>query len=164
MKPICMPAVIATVALLVLAGCQAHGVAGMSIELDAKNWLLVEAEGAQTIHTRMVISAPEEAIHRVLTNGDGKVLFAYDVSVGKRGEEGSYRLTLQPAQQKPTFAAAREVTFKAPEDSVRVELMERPGTGEKIVDVFSVVQRSTSPMAHLREMHNQLFRWVHSGH
>lgn len=157
---------IAAMALMTLTGCQ-HSVSWQAVELDANNDLLVRAEGAQPIGGRLAKSAPDEAIHRVLTNADRKVLFAYDVAVGKRDDEGSYRLTLQPAQQKPTFASAREVTFKAHEDSVRVELMERPGTGEKIVDVFSVVPRATEeknetgPLAHLRAMHNAVFHWFH---
>jgi hypothetical protein len=127
--------------------------------------LTVKVEGAGTPPLGISEAAPGEPIHRVVTGRDGKVLFAYDLEVRKQGESGKYRLLLKPSQQKPTFEKAREVTVNPQDESVRVELMERPGTGEKVVDVFSFRSDSQefSPMAHLRQLHNHLFRMVH-GH
>jgi len=51
-----------------------------------------------------------------------------------------------------------------PHDIVRVELMEQPVTGQKIVDVFqlqNVEPQDVSIGAHLIALHNRFFRWVH---
>lgn len=158
---------LAALAGIGLTGCMPGGPNGPAIAVDDKTNLVVNVEGGETRGLTVANPAPGEPIHRVLENSDGKVLFAYDVEIGKSGADGSYRLILKPAQQKPTVTSAREVIFKAHQDSVRVELMEKPGTGEKIVDVFSLAPRTVQekdqmgPLAHVRAMHNAFFHWIH---
>jgi hypothetical protein len=110
-----------------------------------------EGAGAQTV-------AVGETAHRILRNSDGKVLFAYDLQAKKTGA-GLYRLSLRPSQQQPTFETEREVTVSGNE-SVRVDLMEKPGTGQKITDVFSLAQDATIG-SHLIQFHNHIYRAVH---
>ncbi|MDQ1473235.1 MAG: hypothetical protein QOJ99_4715 [Bryobacterales bacterium] len=115
----------------------------------------MEGVGAQPVGVSE--PTPGETVHRVLRNGEGKILFAYDLEAHKTSA-GLYRLSLKPSEQKPTFETAREVTVGS-QESVRVDLMEKPGTGQKISDVFSVT--NDAPMAHLRQLHNHLYRMVH---
>jgi hypothetical protein len=110
-----------------------------------------EGAGPQTV-------AVGETAHRVLRNSEGKILFAYDLQANRTGA-GLFRISLKPAQQQPTFVKEREVTVAANE-SVRVDLLEKPGTGQKITDVFSLAQ--DAPIgAHLMQLHNHLYRMVH---
>ena len=144
---------------------------GQSINLDARTKLMVSTQGAaQPPATRMVFSlTPKEPIHRVLESGDGKVLFGYNLQVGKGTADGSYRLILKPAATGPTFQKSREVTVENRDAVVRVELMEQPETGKKIVDVFQLANRTdadvkaelTSPLAHLKAFHDHIFHMLH---
>jgi hypothetical protein len=112
-----------------------------------------EGAGPQTV-------AVGETAHRVLRNSEGKILFAYDLQANRTGA-GLFRISLKPAQQQPTFVKEREVTVAANE-SVRVDLLEKPGTGQKITDVFSLAQDATIG-AHLMQFHNHIYRMVHGG-
>jgi hypothetical protein len=144
---------------------------GQVVDLDAGKRLVLQVEG---VHTKSgesdgVSKAKDgEPIHRVLRDGDGNVLFAYDLQVSRSGKDGAYDFLLKPAAGKaPTFEASRKVTLNA-QDAVRVELMEQQGTGRKVEDVLSLVDTSGSASdvhnaigAHLRAMHERFYRWVH---
>ena len=140
--------------------------ARLQVELDAKTRLTLWVEGADSHLAGVPQSAPGEPIHRVFEGKDGAVLFAYDLEVGKRGADGSYHFLLKPSQQKPTFAVARDVVITPP-NLLRVELLERPGTDDKVVDVFSLQQRTAddqtrnNPMNHMQKVHNFMFRLFH---
>jgi hypothetical protein len=166
--------IVSTILLVVsLAGCHpmpfslASG--GQLIDLDARTSLAVSVEGVQARPTasesgRVPRSKEGETIHRVLQNAEGKILFAYDLEV-RRGESGTYTFVLKPAGKGPTFDARRELTV-AHQDAVRVELMEQPDTGRKVVDVFRLVGRTSevheiSIGAHLRRAHEMVFQWIH---
>jgi hypothetical protein len=154
------------------AGC------GSSAVAQANDWrrvaavdtasLTVRMEGGRGVHLAEASSAAREGevVHRVLRGEDGQVVFAYDVSVRRGEEPRAYRVVLAPSEQVPTLAARREVLAIADEDLVRVELMEQPETHEKIVDVYRVteapVRRAEGHHFDLMELHNRLFRWVHS--
>lgn len=152
------------------AGCAHEAAAEASgwrrIAMAENASLTVRMEGGQGVHLAADLSnvAEEgETIHRVLRDDGGKVLFAYDVVLRRSKTPRGYTLALLPSQQKPSFNSKREVTAVADEDLVRVELMERAETHEKIVDVYRVTA-STEPVVrkwNLREMHDRLFRWVH---
>lgn len=145
---------------------------GQAVNLDAQTKLVVSTEGgpAQSPATRLVGSpTSKEPIHRVLESSDGKVLFGYDLQVGKALPAGSYRLILKPAATGPTFRKSREVTVKTRDDVVRVDLMEQPETGQKIVDVYRLADRTdadihaemSSPLAHLKAFHDHIFHMLH---
>ena len=169
--------VFAALALAALTACQnaapVNVSGGQLIGVDQHTRLLVSVEGVKTRPTPVESAGVPnpgagEPIHRVLESSDGKVLFAYDLQIGKSGADGAYRILLKPAKKTPTFAASREVTVKSHEDVVRVELMEQPETGQKIVDVFRLLDReggdsgeSPSVSQHLRQVHNFLFHMFH---
>jgi hypothetical protein len=158
-----------------LAGCDhAESVSGkqvVTVDLDARTRLIVSVEGVQTrpASAEFERSKEGEPIHRILQSADGKTLFAYDLEVHKSGTAGLYHFLLKPAGNGPTFASTGEVTMKAHEDAVRVELMEQPGTGRKVEDVFRLVDfeghaseaHDTSIGAHLRRVHEMIRQWVH---
>jgi hypothetical protein len=99
-----------------------------------------------------------ETVHRVLRGSDGKVLFAYDLEA-KKMPDGLFRLQLKPSQQKPTFEKERAITVGW-KNGVQVDLMEKPGTGQKITDLFYVGQTPTIG-GHLMQLHNHLYKMVH---
>jgi hypothetical protein len=149
-----------TAAVLVSAGLTA----GCAHFAPPAQSLAVRTEGLDTPQVSVSEITPGQAIHRVLRNSAGNVLFAYDLDVAKQG--GAYRFLLQPASAGPTFAAPREVNVTSGNEAVRVELMAQPGTSNKIVDVFSLsnspdVPESTGFGDHLMAMHNRLWKWVH---
>ncbi|HZL56627.1 MAG TPA: hypothetical protein VFC21_06090 [Bryobacteraceae bacterium] len=165
----------ATFAAVGLAGCGVHvgnaqAGTGQTVQLDAKTHLQVSTEGGpvrQSLQETVGLSGAYagQFLRRVLQSPDGKVLFAYDLQVDKGAGAGTYRLLLKPAAKGPTFQKFREVSVNAMDNAVRVELMERPDTGQKIVDVFQLASGSESPQmsfgAHLMQVHNRFFRWVH---
>ncbi len=145
---------------------------GQAVNLDARTKLLVSTEGGpgQPPAPRLLGSpTSKEPIHRVLETSDGNVLFGYDLQVGKADSAGSYRLILRPAATGPTFRKSREVTVENRDAVVRVELMEQPETGKKIVDVFRLADRTdadlqaelNSPLAHLKAFHDHIFHMLH---
>lgn len=161
MKKSVLPAAIAA---MVLSACHSGGKV-QAINIDAKNTLLVRVEGVESYFGSSVQAHPGEPIHRVLQSSDlSKVLFAYDLQIAPNPSDDLYHLMLKPSAQQPTFAKAREVIIRPRQDSVRVELMEKPGTAEKVADVFSLTPRTDealSPAAHLIKFHKMVFRWVH---
>jgi hypothetical protein len=150
----------------VLAGCGAVTVIrSQSIALNDHASLVMFVEGAQTSGIVAGASRPKEGepFHRILRDSDGKVVFAYDLDVNSSPTGESYSFVLKPAGAGPTFATSRKVTA-ALNGGVKVELMEQPGTGRQIVDVFRVVQQENSEESfgsHLMALHNRFFRWVH---
>jgi hypothetical protein len=162
---------VAALALAGLAGCQHFSVAhriDRSVAVDKKTRLTAHAEGADLQASIVQPTTPGEPIHRLLRNPAGKVLFAYDVEVVKGATDGAYNLRLKPSGQKPTFAAVREVAVKSRQESVRVDLMENPGTGEKVTDVLQLLPNDASnemmsPASHLMKLHNMVFRYF-NGH
>jgi hypothetical protein len=147
-----------------LAGChQTVSSNGQVVQLDGATSLAIAVSGATTLPAPVasVLPGPKpgDPIHRVLKSADGKVLFAYDLTVDKGGDGESYRLRLKPAAGGPTFAAAREVTVQA-QDRVAVELMEQPADGRKLMDNFTVI-RTQSLHSQLMAMHARLYKWVH---
>jgi len=158
----------AMVALGGLVGCTVNFSHARSVAVDKKTRLTAHAEGADLQASIVQPTTPGEPIHRLLRNPAGKVLFAYDVEVLKGATDGSYNLRLKPSGQKPTFAAVREVAVKSRQESVRVDLMENPGTGEKVTDVLQLLPNDASdemmsPAAHLMKLHNMVFRYF-NGH
>lgn len=151
----------AILAITGLTGCQ-PAATGQSVRIDAATQLVVSVEGVAA-HPKARTSEPAEGepMHRVLQGSDGKTLFAYDLEVSKSGSAGGYRFLLKPADSGPTFDAVREVTVNNRDDAVRVELMEEPGTGRKIEDVFHLSDPPPTIGGHLMELHNRFFRWVH---
>jgi len=146
---------------LALAGCahfqSVESSGAQLIELDGENRLAVAVEGVDThaMPVQFVSAGAGEPLHRVLQGADGKVLFAYNLDVKKNPAAGSYRLLLRPAGAGSTFAAVREATVRG-KDSVRVQLMEEPGTGRKVEDVFRLVkaeENMADPQAHLKRIH-----------
>ena len=156
-----MKTAIAVLIALVLAGC-AHfqGVqksGAQLIELDGENRLAIAVDGVETRATpvHFVSARAGGPLHRVLQGGDGRILFAYNLDVKKIQTDGSYRLLLRPAGVGSTFAAVREVTLNS-KDIVRVQLMEEPGTGRKVEDVFRLMPaeaNAADPAAHLQRIH-----------
>ena len=122
-----------------LTGCQTT--VPPSVRIDKETRLFVSVEGIRESTTPLVPSSTEgEPIHRTLQNGDGRILFAYDLEVSKTDTADAYRFLLKPADDGPTFDASREVTVSTHDDSVRVELMEEPGTGRKVEDVYRLLK------------------------
>ena len=152
----------------VLAGCGAVTVThvkSQSIALNDHASLLMFVEGAQTSGIVGGGSRPKEGepFHRILRDSDGKVVFAYDLDVSSSPTGDTYSFVLKPAGAGPTFATSRKITA-ALNGGVKVELMEQPGTGRQIVDVFRVVKQENEPESfgsHLIALHNRFFRWVH---
>jgi hypothetical protein len=156
---------VALLALSGLTGC-AHFSTAQSTAVNSKTQLVAHLQGGDLRASIVRPKVPGDPIHRIVQDLDGKLLFAYDLEVGRASENGSYTLRLKPAQQKPTFAAAREVTVKSPQESVRVELMENPATGEKITDVLQLLPpeipaAALSPTAHLMKLHNMVYNYFH---
>ncbi len=157
-----------TAAMGLLAGCQNVAVTevrGQTIPLNDHASLVMSVEGAQTSGIAGGASRPKEGepFHRILRDSDGKVVFTYDLDVSSSPTGESYSFVLKPAGAGPTFATSRKVTA-ALYGGVRVELMEQPGTGRKIVDVFRVVPQANSEesfTSHLMALHNRFFQWVH---
>ena len=152
----------------VLAGCGAVAVTqtrGEAIPLNDHASLVMTVEGAQTSGIVGGASRPKEGepFHRILRDSDGKVVFAYDLDVSSSPTGDTYSFALKPAGTGPTFATSRKVTA-ALYGGMRVELMEQPGTGRQIVDVFRVVPQANSEQSftsHLMALHNRFFQWVH---
>ncbi len=149
----------ASLVAIALAGCQA-----------AANHLAltVHMEGAQVQagpkEVMLVPSNTGEAVHRILKNSSGKALFAYDIKAGKDDGAGNYHFLLAPAAGTiPTFESTRELAVKAGEESVKVELMEQPGTGRKIADVLQVnaFESHSAIQEHLIRFHSMIRAWVH---
>jgi len=160
---------------LALAACQTSAeqppsLSGQQlIELSPGALLVVGVEGVQlspaaTPHSAARSSAGE-LIHRVLQTNDGKLLFAYDLSVSKTAQNGDWKLQLMPAAQGPTFSAARQVSLRSADESVHVELMEQRNTGRTISDVFTLRHTQTrdfSVHGHLLAIH-RYFRHLLQG-
>jgi hypothetical protein len=150
----------------VLSGCVRVEVTHtQEIPLNGHARLIMSVEGAQTGGIVGGASLPKEGepFHRILRDSGGKVIFAYDLDVSSSPTGESYSFVLKPAGTGPTFATSRKVTA-ALNGGVKVELMEQPGTGRQIVDVFRVVQQENSEESfgsHLMALHNRFFRWVH---
>jgi hypothetical protein len=155
-----------TAAMGLLAGCHSMAVAkGQTIPLNDHASLVMGVEGAQSSGITGGAARPEEGepFHRILRDSDGKVVFAYDLDVSSSPTGETYSFTLKPAGAGPTFANSRKVTA-ALYGGVRVELMEQPGTGRQIVDVFRVVPQANGEQSftsHLMALHNRFFHWVH---
>ena len=155
-------------ALGMTVGCGAAAVTqarGQTIALNDHASLLMSVEGAQTSGIVGGALRPKEGepFHRILRDSDGKVVFAYDLDVTSSPTGESYSFVLKPASPGPTFAGSRKVTAVL-NGGVKVELMEQPGTGRRIVDVFRVVRQENTEESfgsHLMALHNRFFRWVH---
>jgi hypothetical protein len=147
---------------VLLTRCQ-HGVRGQA--LDDKTALSVRVEG-NALASLQREAADGETIHRVVESSDRKeVLFAYDIEVKKGAAPGGWKFLLKPSVQKPTFEKAREVAVESADDVVRVELLEQPETGEKVVDVFELQTvknvNVVDPGAHLMRIHQMVFDFFH---
>jgi hypothetical protein len=159
---------VTTVAVGILAACGTVDVTrirGEVIPLNDRASLVMSVEGAQTSGIVGGASRPKdgEPFHRILRDSDGKVVFAYDLEVSSSPSGETYSFVLKPAGAGPTFATSRKVTAVL-NGGVRVELMEQPGTGRQIVDVFRVVPQENSQESfgsHLMALHNRFFHWVH---
>ncbi len=157
----------------VAGGCQ-HASAGPAgwhrVAVDPKAQLIVQVEGGKegVVPSDVTIPAKTgETVHRVLRGEDGTVLFAYDVVLKKSAKKNEYQLLLSPATGgRPTFASKRTVVARTDQDLVRVELMQQPETHEKIVDVYKLMEVKVLNLdvhnMSLLEMHNEVFRWLHS--
>jgi hypothetical protein len=130
-----------------LSGCVQstviHRSGGQVVDLDAHTRLLVSVSGVETQPAQVEFagvpkSKDGEPMHRVLHGSDGAVLFAYDLEVKKAGAGGAYQFLLKPVGKGPTFDAIRKVTLQG-QEAVRVELMEEPGTGRKVEDIFRLM-------------------------
>jgi hypothetical protein len=145
--------------ILMTAGLSGCGQAGASTALT------VRTESADSSQAQTLSGTNEAPIHRVLRGADGKVLFAYDLTLAQSGADGPWHLLLKPAAGGgPTFATARSVDMKGTGEAVRVELLQRPGTGDKVVDVFTLSETAPASEgihAHLMAMHNHLWKWIH---
>jgi len=152
----------------ILAACgpvEVTQIRGEVIPLNDHASLVMSVEGAQTSGIVGGASRPKEGepFHRILRDKDGTVVFAYDLDVSSSPTGETYSFALKPAGKGPTFATSRKVTA-ALYGGVRVELMEQPGTGRQIVDVFRVVPQENSQESfgsHLMALHNRFFYWVH---
>jgi hypothetical protein len=155
-----------------VAGCQTadspHSPTGEAVQLDKTHLLMIGVEGVQpgnpTDVAQYLRNQSGEPIHRSLEDGHGKVLFTYDLQVAKSEPDGTFTFLLKPAGAGPTFAATRKVTLQTAGDTARIELMEQPGTGRKIADVFRVQKFEFHDMSfgeHLLAAHNRFFKWVH---
>jgi len=151
------------------ASCGHHASAAASdwrrVAAGRRASLVVRTEGSTGIHTSESTNAAKEGetIHRVVRGDDGKALFAYDVILSPTDDKREYTVQLLPAAfGVPTLKAKREVAARIDEDLVRVELMEQPETHEKIVDVYRLTGYKVEQKLSLMELHNRLFRWVHS--
>jgi len=157
-----------TAAMGLLACCHSVAVTqvrGQTIPLNDHAILVMGVEGAQSSGITGGASRPKEGepFHRILRDSDGKVVFAYDLDISRSPTGETYSFVLKPAGAGPTFATSRKVTA-ALNGGVKVELMEQPGTGRQIVDVFRVVQQENEPesfTSHLMALHNRFFHWVH---
>ena len=156
-------------ASVALAAC--HGAASAEdsrsqlARVDSKTVLSISLDGADATWSPMATSRDGGPIDRVLQSADGKVLFAYGIEATKAGD-GTYRLALKPAASGPTFRTTRTVNVKRGEDSVRVELMAQPQTGQKIADVFQLREVTSQDLhaslfAPLIRAHNAFYHWVH---
>jgi len=162
--------VLGTVALgSFAASCGHHASAAASdwrpIASGRRATLVVRTEGSAGIHTAESTNAAKEGetIHRLLRGGDGKALFGYDVVMRSTDDKREFIVELLPRPfGVPTLKTKREVTARIDEDLVRVELMEHPETHEKIVDVYRFTGHTVEQKLSLMELHNRLFRWVHS--
>jgi hypothetical protein len=139
--------------------------AAQLIDVDAQTRLRVRVEGGDAHPSGALLGAvakpsPGAPIHRVLEGSDGKVLFAYDLEVGKGAADGLYHFVLKPSSKKPTFEGLREVAVRPRGDSVRVELMERPETGEKVVDVFELGGREDVTVKERKNLHAQIHSFM----
>jgi hypothetical protein len=166
-KIFCVTFCVTTVAAAsMLSGCVSVEVTQtQEIPLNDHARLIMSVEGAQTSGIVGGASRPKEGepFHRILRDSDGKVVFAYDMDVSGSPTGESYNFVLKPAGTGPTFATSRKVTA-ALNGGVKVELMEQPGTGRQIVDVFRVVKQENEPESfgsHLMALHNRFFHWVH---
>lgn len=154
---------------LALAACHgaasAEDVKGQVARIDSKTVLSISMEGADATWTPTASSREGGPIDRVLQSADGKVLFAYGIEATK-ADDGTYRLTLKPANTGPTFRTTRVVNVTPGQDAVRVELMAQRQTGQKIADVFQLSEVTAkdlhaSLLAPLMRAHNALYHWLH---
>jgi hypothetical protein len=153
---------IAVTGAVLLTGCQ-HGARGQALDNQTALSVRVEGNALASLQRR---TADGETIHRVVESSDRKeVLFAYDIDVKKGAAPGGWKFLLKPSVQKPTFEKAREVAVDSADDVVRVELLEQPETGEKVVDVFelqTVTQVNVAhPRAHLVKFHQMVYNFLH---
>ena len=158
-------AVLIAVAAAGLAGCHGSTPSNMQmIKLDEDTSLAITVLGTQTLPVPVasVLPGPKpgDSIHRFLKSADGRVLFAYDLQLERKGADGAYKALLKPVSSGPTVASIREVTIPRPPGSVGVELLEQPGAGREVVDMFRIF-RGQSLHGQLLAMHNQFYRWVH---
>jgi hypothetical protein len=151
--------------LVLLTGC--HSAPSLRM-LDGATALVVSVEG-DALASLQKRADTGETMHRVVESSDRKeVLFAYDIDVRRGAKAGSWTFLLKPSTQQPTFEKAREVTVQSYEEMVRVELLEQPETGQKIVDVFQLGSAGprndnvnlTDPKAHLVKFHNMVYNFL----
>ncbi|MDE3195926.1 MAG: hypothetical protein KGN84_06260 [Acidobacteriota bacterium] len=156
-------------AALALAACNGAASAedprSQTARLDSQTVLSISMEGADSSWNPRASETGAGPVERVLQAADGRTLFAYGIDAA-RAEDGTYRLTLKPAASGPTFRASRVVSVKPGQDSIRVDLMARPQTGEKIVDVFQLRNEPEPTLheaiiGHLLRVHNRFYHWVH---
>lgn len=158
-------ACLAALALGACHGTPAEELKGQTARLDSNTVLSISMEGADSTWSPRAASPEGGSIARVLQNADGKILFAYGIDA-TRSPDGTYQLTLKPAKSGPTFRASRIVTVHPGQDSVRVELMAQPQTGQKIADVFELHNQTVATfhetfLSPLIRAHNAFFRFVH---
>jgi hypothetical protein len=87
----------------------------------------------------VVALAEGDLSHRIVMDASGGVLFAYDLAL-LREPSGRYTVRAVPAQRKsPTISEVREFPSVGESETVKLEVLSDPATGEKLFDVIQPV-------------------------
>lgn len=106
--------------------------------------LRVHTESTSTVSAYrlggVVAKAEGDISHRIVLDRSSEGLFAYDLLLVPNGP-GLYTVRAVPAMSEyPTIAAARDFPRVGVGDSVTLEVLSDPSTGEKLFDVIEAVK------------------------
>jgi hypothetical protein len=109
----------------------------------------------QTARSSSVYVGDGNVVHRVIADMNGIPVFAYDIEAFRNGQDlltlrikpldPSYELWIREDMSKtgsnsqlPTFSAARDVSGIHTGDTVSIDILQNPNTGEKLFDLIRV--------------------------
>ena len=112
--------------------------------------------------------------HRVVSDKDGKVVFAYDLEAGRGSAAGTFVIRIKPVdpayaheiQKGPvaTVTAVREFNAVRAGQSVAIDILSNPATGDKIFDVLQPSQSGEPPRVGGEEFNFQNLEVWLNGH
>ncbi len=86
--------------------------------------------------------------HRLVKDKQGKILLGYDIEARKVGQD-AFTVQIKPLKNReniPTLSSTREFALLRVADSVQIDILRNPSTGERIYDVLKI-----PPAGHLHQ-------------